>query len=124
MACVFSGVQPTGEGPHIGNYIGAFRRWVDLQDTQDECFYCVVDLHAMTVPWQPKTLAERVRRTAATLIGTGMDPEHSVMYVQTDSKVRTAGTFIQSSLTLVVEPHRDSPYHKNSRGSDTRAVEE
>jgi hypothetical protein len=73
MARVFSGVQPTGEGPHIGNYIGAFRRWVDLQDTQDECFYCVVDLHAMTVPWEQKALAEGVRRTVATLIATGID---------------------------------------------------
>ena len=76
MARVFSGVQPTGEGPHIGNYIGAFRRWVDLQDSHDDCFFCVVDLHAMTLPWDPKALAEGVRRTAATLLAVGIQNAH------------------------------------------------
>src|SRR2546421_11133318 len=84
MARVFSGVQPTGEGPHIGNYIGAFRRWADLQDSHDECFYCVVDLHAMSVPWDPKALAEGVGRTAATLIAVGIDAEPSELFALTE----------------------------------------
>src|SRR5207253_2163742 len=111
MARVFSGVQPTGEGPHIGNYIGAFRRWVELQDTQDECFYCIVDLHAMTAPWEPKTLAEGVRRTAATLIATGIDPERSVLFVQSDVAEPLIGTQGARIMSL------DDPTEKMSKSS-------
>ena len=101
MARVFSGVQPTGEGPHIGNYIGAFRRWVDLQHTlapADECFYCVVDLHAMSLPWDPASLAAGVRRTAATLLACGIDPERSVLFVQSDVAEHTELCWILTCL--------------------------
>ena len=122
MARVFSGVQPTGEGPHIGNYIGAFRRWVDLQDTQDECFYCVVDLHAMTLPWEPKALAEGVRRTAATLIATGIDPERSVLFVQSDVAAHTELAWILTCLSRMGELGRMTQFKDKSRGSEAESI--
>ncbi|HEY2668364.1 MAG TPA: tryptophan--tRNA ligase [Actinomycetota bacterium] len=122
MARVFSGVQPTGEGPHIGNYIGAFRRWVDLQTTQDECLYCVVDLHAMTVPWEPKALAEGVRRTAATLIATGIDPERSVLFVQSDVAAHTELAWILTCLSRMGELGRMTQFKDKSRGSEAESI--
>jgi tryptophanyl-tRNA synthetase len=122
MARVFSGVQPTGEGPHIGNYIGAFRRWVELQNTQDECFYCVVDLHAMTLPWDPEPLAEGVRRTAATLIASGIDPERSVLFVQSDVAEHTELTWILTCLSRMGELSRMTQFKEKGRGDESSSV--
>src|SRR6266568_6258149 len=122
MARVFSGVQPTGEEPHIGNYIGAFRRWVDLQETQDECFYCVVDLHAMTMPWKPDVLAEGVRRTAATLIATGIDPERSVLFVQSEVAEHTELGWILTCLARMGELGRMTQFKDKSRGDLSESV--
>ncbi|HMC08946.1 MAG TPA: tryptophan--tRNA ligase, partial [Actinomycetota bacterium] len=122
MARVFSGVQPTGEGPHIGNYIGAFRRWVDLQDSHDECFYCVVDLHAMSLPWDPKALAEGVRRTAATLVAVGIDPERSVLFVQSDVAEHTELTCILACLARIGELGRMSRFKDKSRGGESASI--
>lgn len=122
MARVFSGVQPTGEGPHIGNYIGAFRRWVDLQDLEDECFYCVVDLHAMTVAWEPEKLAEGVRRTAATLIATGIDPERSVLFVQSDVAAHTELAWILTCLARMGELGRMTQFKDKSRGGEAESI--
>jgi len=122
VARVFSGVQPTGEGPHIGNYIGAFRRWVDLQETQDECFYCVVDLHAMTMPWKPDVLAEGVRRTAATLIATGIDPERSVLFVQSDVAEHTELAWILTCLARMGELGRMTQFKDKTKGDASESV--
>ena len=68
---VLSGIQPTGN-LHLGNYLGAIRNWVDLQDEYD-CFLFMADLHAITVPYEPKQLKENVRKVAATYIACGFD---------------------------------------------------
>ncbi|MCG3757808.1 MULTISPECIES: tryptophan--tRNA ligase [Amycolatopsis] len=78
---VLSGIQPTADSFHLGNYLGALRQWVRLQDTH-ETFYCVVDLHAITVEQDPKVLLERTRRSAAQLLAIGVDPERSALFVQ------------------------------------------
>jgi tryptophanyl-tRNA synthetase len=122
MARVFSGVQPTGEGPHIGNYIGAFRRWVQLQDTPDECFYCVVNLHAMTLPWEPESLAEGVRRTAATLIASGIDPERSVLFVQSDVAEHAELTWILTCLSRMGELSRMTQFKEKGRRDESSSV--
>ena len=80
MARVFSGVQPSG-GMHVGNYLGAFRQWVDLQDEFDS-FFCVVDLHSLTLDNQAATLAERTLGTAANLLAAGLDPKKCSIFVQ------------------------------------------
>ncbi len=77
---VFSGIQPSG-APHIGNYLGAIRHWVAEQDIFDN-IYCVVDLHAITVPQDPGELRENVRQLAATLLACGLDPQRSALFVQ------------------------------------------
>ncbi|MHA6287839.1 tryptophan--tRNA ligase [Maricaulis sp. CAU 1757] len=79
---VFSGMQPTGS-LHLGNYLGALKNWVALQDGGDrECFYCVVDMHAITMPHQPGELRDRVRSAAAAYIASGVDPEKSTIFAQ------------------------------------------
>ena len=73
---VLSGIQPTADSFHLGNYLGALRQWVALQDSYD-AFYCVVDLHAITVPYDPQTLRRRTRVAAAQLFAAGLDPERA-----------------------------------------------
>ncbi len=76
----FSGIQPTGTSPHLGNYLGAFRRWAVEQRPEDR--FCVVDLHAMTVPYEPQALRSRVLETAAWLMATGIGAGRSCLFVQ------------------------------------------
>ena len=77
---VFSGAQPTGN-MHLGNYLGAFRNWVKLQDTY-ECIYCVVDMHAITTWQDPETLQAQIREAAAAYIAAGVDPQASILFNQ------------------------------------------
>ena len=77
---IFSGVQPTGN-LHLGNYLGAIKNWIALQD-EFECIYCVVDLHAITVPQEPDILRRAIREVAACLIASGINPEKSVLFNQ------------------------------------------
>jgi tryptophanyl-tRNA synthetase len=78
---VFSGIQPTADSFHLGNYLGALRQWVALQDSHD-AVYCVVDLHAITLPQDPVLLRRRTRIAAAQLLGAGLDPERCIVFVQ------------------------------------------
>jgi len=77
---VFSGIQPTGS-LHLGNYLGALKKFVDLQDTYD-CIFCVVDLHAITMPVERGVLADQTRQIAAAFMACGIDPAKSIMYAQ------------------------------------------
>ena len=77
---IFSGIQPTGN-LHLGNYLGAIQNWVGLQD-DFECIYCVVDLHAITVPQDPKELTQSTREVAASLLAAGINPETSILFNQ------------------------------------------
>jgi tryptophanyl-tRNA synthetase len=78
---VLSGIQPTADSFHLGNYLGALRNWVALQDTHD-AFYCVVDLHAITAGHDPALLRQRTRVSAAQLLAVGLDPERCTLFVQ------------------------------------------
>lgn len=78
---VFSGAQPTGN-MHLGNYLGAFRNWVKLQDDFEECVYCVVDMHAITTWQDPAALRQQIREAAAAYIATGIDTEKSILFNQ------------------------------------------
>jgi tryptophanyl-tRNA synthetase len=80
MARIFSGIQPTGIS-HLGNYLGALRNWVKLQEG-NECVFCLVDLHAITVPQDPAALREQLRINAAILLACGIDPERSILFHQ------------------------------------------
>ncbi|WP_258723962.1 tryptophan--tRNA ligase [Cellulomonas sp. NS3] len=80
-ARIFSGMQPTSDSLHLGNYLGALTQWVALQESYD-ALYCVVDLHALTVSPDPAVLRDRTRRTAAQYLAAGVDPERSILFVQ------------------------------------------
>src|SRR5262249_2375618 len=78
---VLSGIQPTADSFHLGNYLGALRQWVAMQDTHD-AFYCGAALHAITMPHDPAILRRRTRVAAAQLFAIGIDPERSTLFVQ------------------------------------------
>jgi len=80
VARILSGIQPTGD-VHLGNYIGAVRHWVTEQTT-DDCFYCIVDLHAITVPQEPAELRRKTLELAAILLAAGIDPDRATLFVQ------------------------------------------
>ncbi len=80
MDRIFSGIQPTGD-LHIGNWLGAVRNWVALQERFD-CVYCIVDLHAITIPYEATTLAARTRDMAVGLVAAGIDPDRAILFVQ------------------------------------------
>ena len=79
---IFSGIQPTGR-KHLGNYIGAIRQYVEGQD-RGEAIYCIVDLHAITVAYEPAELRERTLDTTAILLAAGLDPERCILFRQGD----------------------------------------
>jgi tryptophanyl-tRNA synthetase len=95
---IFSGIQPTGR-KHLGNYIGAIRSWVDGQERGDPAIYCIVDLHAITVPWDAAALRENVYDTTAILIAAGLDPERCILFRQSDVREHTELTWYLAALT-------------------------
>jgi tryptophanyl-tRNA synthetase len=80
---IFSGIQPTGR-KHLGNHIGAILQYVEGQDRADPSIYCIVDLHAITVDYEPAVLRERVYDTTAILIAAGLEPDRCVLFRQGD----------------------------------------
>lgn len=105
---VFSGVQPSGI-PTIGNYIGAMKQFVALQDEYD-CTYCIVNQHAITVPQDPKELKERTRGLAALYVAFGIDPEKSTIFVQSDVPAHTQAAWIVQCNTYIGELERMTQY--------------
>ena len=95
---IFSGVQPTGN-LHLGNYLGAIKNFVELNnDTSNECIFCVVDLHAVTVKQNPKELKKNIRETAATFIASGIDPKKSIIFNQSSVSAHAEGAWILSCI--------------------------
>ena len=94
---IFSGIQPTGR-KHLGNYIGAIRHYVEGQD-RGEAIYCIVDLHAITVDYDPSELRERVHDTTAILLAAGLDPERCILFRQADVEEHTELCWLLSAVT-------------------------
>lgn len=97
MERVLSGVQPTGN-LHLGNYLGAIKNWVGMQD-QRECLFCIVDLHAITVPQDPKELRDNTLKTAAAYIACGIDPKKSSIFHQSAVREHTELAWLLSTMT-------------------------
>ena len=95
---VFSGIQPTGDF-HVGNYVGALRNWVTLQDEYDETNYCVVDLHAMTIPYEPDEMRAGRLETAKMLLAVGIDAERSLLYHQSEVPQHVELAWILGTIT-------------------------
>ncbi len=113
---VLSGIQPTADSFHIGNYLGALRNWVPLQETH-ECFYCVVDLHAITVAHDPATLRHRTRVGFAQLLAIGIDPQRATVFVQSQVPEHAQLQWVLSCLTGMGEAGRMTQFKdKSARG--------
>src|SRR3954463_14496850 len=95
---VLSGIQPTADSFHLGNYLGAVRQWAAFQETHD-AFYCVVDLHAITVEHDPALLRERSRIAAAQLLAAGLDPDRCTLFVQSHVPEHTQLSWVLTCLT-------------------------
>ncbi len=102
---IFSGIQPTGR-KHLGNHIGAILQYVEGQDRADPSIYCIVDLHAVTVEYEPATLRERVYDTTAILMAAGLDPDRCILFRQGDVPQHTELTWLLSSVTSVGQLNR------------------
>ncbi len=109
---IFSGIQPTGR-KHLGNYIGAIRQWVAGQD-RAEAIYCLVDLHAITVPYEPPALREAVYEAAATLLASGLDPERCIFFRQSDVPEQTELTWLLGAVTAYGELTRMTQFKEKS----------
>jgi tryptophanyl-tRNA synthetase len=95
---VFSGIQPTGR-KHLGNYIGAIRQYVEGQERGEPAIFCIVDLHALSVPFDPAELRERLYDTTAILLAAGLDPERCVFFRQSDVREHSELTWLLSAVT-------------------------
>ena len=122
-ARVFSGIQPTADSFHIGNYLGALRQWVALQETHDTV-YCVVDLHAITLPQQPADLRRRTRVAAAQLFAAGLDPQRSIVFVQSHVAEHAELAWVLSCSTGFGEASRMVQFKDKAAkgGSDAASV--
>ncbi len=120
---LFSGMQPSAESLHLGNYAGALMQWRDMQSTHDAVF-CVVDLHAITVPQDPARLRENTRRTAAQYIAAGIDPSHSTLFVQSHVPAHAQLAWVFNTITGFGEASRMTQFKDKSakQGTDSASV--
>lgn len=108
MSRIFSGIQPSGE-LHIGNYLGAVKNWVQLQD-RFECIYCIVDYHAITGTYEPDDLRQRTRDMAVSLLAAGLDPEKCTLFVQSMVPEHTELAWILNTVTPLGELERQTQF--------------
>ena len=112
MDRIFSGIKPTGK-LHIGNYLGAIKNWVELQDKY-ECIYSIVDYHAMTVPYDPQELRENTIELAVDLLASGIDPKKSIFFLQSHVPEHTELAWILDTITPVAELNRMTQFKEMS----------
>jgi tryptophanyl-tRNA synthetase len=120
---VLSGIQPTSDSFHLGNYLGALRYWVALQDDHD-AFYCVVDLHAITMGHEPEALRRRSRASAAQLLALGLDPSRCTLFVQSHVQEHAELGWILGCITGMGEASRMTQFKDKSArgGADSASV--
>jgi tryptophanyl-tRNA synthetase len=121
MTTVLSGIQPTGD-PQLGNYLGALRWWISLQEDHD-AYYCVVDLHALTVPGDPDELRRATRSMAALLLAAGLDPQRCTLFAQSQVPAHTQLTWLLSCVASFGELRRMTQFKdKTARGGEADAT--
>ena len=117
MKRVFSGVQPTGN-IHLGNYLGALKQFVELQDDH-ECIYCIVDMHAITVPQDPKKLREHILDVAELYLAVGVDPKKSIVFVQSDVPGHAELSWILTCNSYTGELSRMTQFKDKSKNKES-----
>jgi len=110
---IFSGIRPTG-GLHIGNYLGAMKQWIELQET-NECVFCIVDLHAITTPYNPKELQKNILETTAVYLAAGINPEKSIIFVQSEVKEHSELAWLLGTICPMGELSRMTQFKDKSR---------
>ena len=116
MKTIFSGVQPTGT-VHVGNYIGAFRQFTELQYEYD-CLFCIVDQHAITVQQDPKELSKSIRSLAALYVASGIDPEKALLFIQSEVPAHAQAGWMMQCLSYIGELERMTQFKDKSDGKD------
>lgn len=117
MKRVFSGVQPTGN-IHLGNYLGALKQFVELQEDH-ECIYCIVDMHAITVPQDPKELRKHILDVAALYLAIGVDPKKSIVYVQSDVSAHAELSWVLTCNSYTGELSRMTQFKAKNAGRES-----
>ena len=117
MSRVFSGIQPTGN-LHIGNYLGALKQFVDLQE-DNECVFCIVDMHAITVPKKAEELRESILNVAALYLAIGINPEKSIVFVQSDVPGHAELSWILTCSSYTGELSRMTQFKQKSRAQES-----
>ena len=112
---IFSGIQPTGR-KHLGNYIGAIRHYVEAQDRGSPAIFCIVDLHAISVAYDPAQLRERLHDTTAILLAAGLDPSRCILFRQSDVREHTELTWLLSAVTPHGDLNRMTQFKEKSAG--------
>ena len=116
---IFSGAQPTGN-LHIGNYLGALKNWVNLQNEYD-AFYCIVNLHAVTLPQNPELLRQKTLNLARIYLAAGVDPEISKIFIQSDVHEHAELAWILSCVSRMGELERMTQFKDKGKGNTERA---
>ena len=117
---IFSGAQPTGN-VHLGNYLGALRNWVALQH-EYESFFCIVNLHAITLPQDPKVLAAKTRELARIYLAVGIDPEVSTVFIQSDVAAHAELTWLLNSVARMSELERMTQFKDKARKQEDNVL--
>ena len=110
---IFSGIRPTG-GLHLGNYLGSIKQWITLQDS-NECVFCIVDLHAITTPYNPKELQKNILETTAVYLAAGINPEKSIIFVQSEVKEHAELAWLLGTITPMGELSRMTQFKDKSK---------
>ncbi|PTX64836.1 tryptophanyl-tRNA synthetase [Melghirimyces profundicolus] len=117
MKRVFSGMQPTGN-LHLGNYIGALKQFIPLQE-EAECFFCVVDLHALTIPRDPEDLRKKTLELAGLYLAAGLDPDKSTLFVQSHNPAHSEGAWLLQCVARMGELGRMTQFKDKGKGSES-----
>ena len=120
---LLSGMQPSADSLHLGNYLGALTNWVKMQE-EFNAYYMIADLHAITVPQDPKVLRDNTRRTAAQYLAAGIDPEKSALFIQSQSPAHAQLAWVMNCITGFGEASRMTQFKDKSQkaGADTASV--
>lgn len=110
---IFSGIRPTGE-LHIGNYLGAIKQWIELQE-KNECLFCIVDLHAITTPYKTEELQKNILNMAIGYLSAGLNPEKCILFVQSHVKELTELTWLLGTITPLGELKRMTQFKEKSK---------
>src|SRR5947207_53690 len=117
METIFSGIQPSGMLT-LGNYIGALKQFVELQD-ESNCYFCIVDEHAITVPQDPKQLRKNIKSLAALYLAVGIDPKKATLFIQSEVPAHAQAGWIMQCVAYMGELERMTQFKDKSAGKDS-----